>query len=50
MVGQVQPLPLVFQDIKLYVATKRATALSRVLDYLKTEWPKEVLKNVQPHV
>ena len=45
---KIQALPLTFQDIKL--AMKRDATLSRVLDYGKTGWPKEVLNNVQPYV
>ena len=47
-VGQIQALLLNFQDIKL--GTKRDATLSRVLEYVRTEWPKEVANNVQPYV
>ena len=47
-VSQIQALPLTFRDIKL--ATKRDATLSRVLEYVKMTWPKEVPKNVQPYV
>ena len=47
-VAQIQVLPLTFQDIKL--ATKHDATLSRVLDYIKRGWPKEVLNDVQPYV
>ena len=47
-VGQLQALPLTFQDIKL--AAKRHATLSRVLDDVKSSWPKEVLNDVQPFV
>ena len=40
--------PLTFQDIKL--ATKHDATLSRVLDYVRTGWPKEVPNNIQPYV
>ena len=47
-VAQIQALPLTFQDIKS--ATKRYATLSRVLEYVKRVWPKEVPSNVQPYV
>ena len=46
--GQIPALPLTFQDIKL--ATKCDATLSRVRDYVKKGWPKEVPNNVQPYV
>ena len=46
--GQIQALPFTLQDIKL--ATKRNATLSRVLDYVKTGWLKEVPNNVQPYI
>ena len=46
--GQIQALPLTFQDINL--APKRDATFSRVLDYVKTGWPKGVSNNVQPYV
>ena len=47
-VGQIQALPVIFQNIKL--ATKCDATLSRVLDYVKMGWAKEVPNNVQPYV
>ena len=41
---QIQALPLTFQDIKS--AMKCDGTLSRVLDYVKTGWPKEVPNDV----
>ena len=45
-VAQIQALPLTFEDIKL--ATKRDAIVSRVLDYIKSDWPKKVENDVQP--
>ena len=47
-VAHIQALQLTFQDTKL--ATKYDATLSRVLDYGKRGWPKEISNDVQPYV
>ena len=46
--AQIQALQITFQDIKL--AMKCDGTLSRVLDYIKRGWLKEVPNDVQPYV
>ena len=47
-VGQIQALPLKFEDIKS--ATRRDPTLSKVIDYMKRGWTKEVPEDVQPYI
>ena len=46
-VGQVQALPVTFQDIKN--ATRRDPVLSKVIDYVRKGWPKQTPEIVQPY-
>ena len=45
-IGQVQALPVTFQDIQQ--ATRRDTTLSKVYQYVQQGWPKEMNEHLQP--
>ena len=47
-VGQIQVLPLKFQDIKSVM--RRYPTLSKVFDCVKRGWTKEIPEDVQPYI